>query len=228
MARLHLIRHGQASFGKADYDQLSERGYTQSRVLGEWLQDKHVPTALYQGAMKRHRQTLEAMSAGFGHPLPAATTLEGFNEFDHRAVIEALRPEWAEQGVMASELAQHPKPARAFQKVFSDAVQRWISGEYDDDYPETWNRFRERVLTALSAAMADTDGDLWVVTSGGPISVVMQSLLGLDDHRALSLNDVIANTSVTQLLFSGNRRSLAVFNNYAHLEQASPELITYR
>lgn len=228
MARLHLIRHGQASFGKADYDQLSERGYTQSRVLGEWLRDKHAPTALYQGAMKRHRQTLESMSDGFGDPLPQARTLDGFNEFDHRAVIEALRPDWSDQSVMASELAQHPKPARAFQQVFSEAVQRWLSGAHDDDYRETWDGFRRRVLAALDTAIEQSDGDLWVVTSGGPISVVIQSLLGLDDRKALSLNDVIANTSVTQLLFSGEHRSLAVFNNYAHLEQASPELVTYR
>ena len=36
---LLLVRHGQASFGAADYDQLSGRGVEQSRRLGDWLAD---------------------------------------------------------------------------------------------------------------------------------------------------------------------------------------------
>jgi hypothetical protein len=56
----------------------------------------------------------------------------------------------------------------------------------------------------------------------------MQSLLGLSDSKALALNEVIANTSVTRVLYSGNRRSLAVFNNYSHLEVEGPELVTFR
>ena len=31
------IRHGQASFGAENYDQLSERGAVQSQRLGTWL-----------------------------------------------------------------------------------------------------------------------------------------------------------------------------------------------
>ena len=31
------MRHGQASFGSSDYDQLSEIGFKQSNVLGDFL-----------------------------------------------------------------------------------------------------------------------------------------------------------------------------------------------
>jgi broad specificity phosphatase PhoE len=34
MGTLHLVRHGQASFGAADYDQLSDLGARQCRELG--------------------------------------------------------------------------------------------------------------------------------------------------------------------------------------------------
>ena len=34
MPVIYLIRHGQASFGKEDYDQLSEPGWEQSRKIG--------------------------------------------------------------------------------------------------------------------------------------------------------------------------------------------------
>ena len=34
MSVLLLVRHGQASWGSADYDVLSDRGHEQSRLLG--------------------------------------------------------------------------------------------------------------------------------------------------------------------------------------------------
>ena len=37
MSKILLVRHGQASFGAADYDNLSPTGHEQSRVLGEAL-----------------------------------------------------------------------------------------------------------------------------------------------------------------------------------------------
>ncbi|MFP2905716.1 histidine phosphatase family protein [Pyxidicoccus sp. 3LFB2] len=40
MGVVYLVRHGQASFGAADYDQLSETGLAQARVLGETLRPR--------------------------------------------------------------------------------------------------------------------------------------------------------------------------------------------
>jgi len=42
MSELYLIRHGQASFGTADYDRLSEKGIRQASVLGDHLADLDV------------------------------------------------------------------------------------------------------------------------------------------------------------------------------------------
>ena len=36
VADLYLVRHGQASFGAADYDKLSALGERQSALLGAW------------------------------------------------------------------------------------------------------------------------------------------------------------------------------------------------
>ena len=59
------IRHGQASFGSVNYDQLSERGALQSQRLGTWLAHRMPrPQRILIGAMQRHRQTLTASSAG--------------------------------------------------------------------------------------------------------------------------------------------------------------------
>ena len=229
MATIYLIRHGQASFGKENYDQLSPRGWEQGRVLGRWLAGKVQPAAVFGGNMERHRETVEAITGGFGDTLPDMQAVEGLNEFDHLQVVQRLRPEWTDRHRMASDLAAFPKPARAFQHTFEKAMTRWVSGEFDSDYTETWVAFRARVLTALNELIEFADGgDTLVSTSGGPIAVIAQHLLELNDHKALEMNSVIANTSVTRVLHSGPRRSLAVFNNYSHLEAEDSALVTFR
>ena len=229
MATIYLIRHGQASFGKDNYDQLSPRGWEQGRVLGRWLAGKVQPDAVFGGNMERHRETVEAIASGFGEALPDMQAVEGLNEFDHMQVVERLRPEWADRQRMASDLAAFPKPARAFQQNFEKAMARWVSGQFDSDYTETWPAFRARVIAALDGLIEFADGgNALVSTSGGPIAVIAQHLLELSDQKALEMNNVIANTSVSRILYSGPRRSLAVFNNYSHLEAEDSALVTFR
>lgn len=241
MATLHLIRHGQASFGHDNYDKLSPTGWQQGRVLGQSLQGLLTPDYLFTGSLQRHKETAAAMAEGFDGPLPALITEPGLNEFDHQQVIERYRPAWADRGVMAAELVSHDHPRKAFQYAFSEAVIRWTSGQHDADYAESWPDFQNRVWAGIermitqaqSAQHAKTSAEkgakhLLAVTSGGAIMVVMQRLLSLDDHAALKLNEVIANAGITRLVYSGERRSLAVFNNYSHLERVSPDLVTFR
>ncbi|MEX0605486.1 MAG: histidine phosphatase family protein [Marinobacter sp.] len=229
MASLYLIRHGQASFGKANYDELSERGWEQGRVLGRWLSGKVTPGVVVGGNLQRHRETVEAMASGFAGQLPGMQSMMGFNEFDHTEVIERFRPEWADRAVMTRDLSAFPKPARAFQEAFVMAVERWAGGRNDREYTITWSQFKTRVLAAMEELIEFADGaDVLISTSGGPISVMVQDLLNLDDRKTLQLNEVIANTSVTRVLYSGGRRSLSGFNNYSHLEAEDPALVTFR
>ncbi|SDX22439.1 histidine phosphatase family protein [Marinobacter mobilis] len=229
MATVYLIRHGQASFGKDNYDQLSPRGWEQGQVLGRWLAGKVAPNAVFGGNMERHRETVEAITTGFGQALPDMQAVAGLNEFDHMQVVERLKPEWADRQVMARDMMAFPKPLRLFQQVFEQAMARWVGGEYDSDYTETWAGFRQRVIAALDELISYADGgDVLVSTSGGPIAVIAQHLLELSDEKALAMNNVIANTSVSRILYSGPRRSLAVFNNYSHLEAEDPALVTFR
>ena len=229
MATIYLIRHGQASFGKENYDQLSSRGWEQGRVLGRWLKDKVEPAAVFGGNMERHRETVEAITGGYGEALPDMQAVEGFNEFDHTQVVERFRPEWADRDRMAQDLAAFPKPATAFQQVFEQAMGRWVGGEHDADYSESWSDFRKRVLTALDDLIEYVDGgNVLVSTSGGPIAVIAQHLLQLTDRKTLEMNSVIANSSVTRVLYSGPRRTLQVFNNFSHLEAEDPSLVTFR
>jgi broad specificity phosphatase PhoE len=229
MASVYLVRHGQASFGKENYDKLSLKGWEQGRVLGRWLAGKLAPAVVFGGDLVRHRETVEAMATGYGASFPDMQVVPGFNEFDHVGVLNGYRPQWRDRAVLAQDLAAFPKPAKAFQEAFVSAVKRWASGEYDHEYAEAWPDFKARVLLAFNEMLERAGGaDVLVATSGGPISVICQHLLGLDDKRALGLNEVIANTSVTRVLYSGTRHSLSVFNNYSHLEAEDPALVTFR
>ena len=40
MGMLYLVRHGQASFGAANYDQLSDLGQRQCQRLGKYFRDR--------------------------------------------------------------------------------------------------------------------------------------------------------------------------------------------
>ena len=90
MGTLYLVRHGQASFGAANYDQLSELGWRQSRRLGEhFLQQGRRFDAIMTGTLQRHAQTLEGIQQGLGTTQPS-TQLPGLNEYDSEAVIAAM------------------------------------------------------------------------------------------------------------------------------------------
>ena len=89
MGTLYLVRHGQASFGAADYDQLSPLGTRQCQALGEYLAERGLQfEAVLRGSLRRHVQSLAALSAGHGN-LPEALEWPGLNEYDGEALVRA-------------------------------------------------------------------------------------------------------------------------------------------
>ncbi len=233
MAAIYLVRHGQASFGAADYDQLSPRGEEQATLLGDWLKHCRLPiNKVYLGEAKRHLQTAQHCLA-VADDLSATVwqPLSGFNEFDHIEILNRHRPNLAENVAMAEFLAASDNPRRAFQQLFSDAIARWLSGEHDAEYTETWPQFCQRCRAALAQVIAEagTARDIWVFTSGGTISAILQDILGIGNANIFELNWTLVNSGVTKILFSGQRLSTSYINSQAHLEHLHrAELITYR
>jgi broad specificity phosphatase PhoE len=219
MGLVLLVRHGQASFGAEDYDVLSETGREQSRVLGRTLAAQGVvPAAVVHGAMRRQRDTAEALLEGAGWAVEPELD-EGWNEFDHVAVVARSAPE------PAASLDR-----RGFQRLFEDATARWSGGEHDQDYDESWPTFQARVSAALARAFA-RDGLTVAVSSGGPIAAVCAALV---DPAAApeqlprlwnAFNTVTVNASVTRILDGSTGRRLLSFNEHSHLPR---DLITYR
>ncbi len=225
MAAIYLIRHGQASFGQADYDQLSEKGEKQAQMLGQHWQALELPGKVFAGNLHRHEQTRDHFLSGLKQDNLPVASHTGFNEFNHVDVLIRYKPQWQNQDVMQADLAQHSDPKKALYLVFEQAIFRWMSGDYQDQYQESWQQFKQRCVGALNELiyqeLAHESGKACVVfTSGGPISVIIQHVLALDDQQALAINRQLKNTGVTKLLFSAERLSIDYFNSYSHLSVA--------
>lgn len=230
MGAVYLVRHGQASFGKADYDQLSETGFTQARVLGEALRHRLPrPDALFTGSLLRHRQTAETCQSTWGVAL-VPQRLPGFDEFDSDEIVQRHTPRYADSAVLMREMTAAGDPRRNFQELFTQAVARWVSGEHDAEYRESWSAFRQRCAQALDAVVQALGPSATgvVFTSGGPITALCQELLGLPHEQAFRINWMLTNCGVTKLIYSERGRYLSTLNEHAHFEGERRALITYR
>jgi broad specificity phosphatase PhoE len=242
MAAIYLIRHGQASFGKADYDQLSDKGMQQAKILGQHWQSLTTPDKFYSGDLLRHDQTLKCFTVGHQSTNTPTVIHSGFNEFDHVDILSCYNEKWHNFAQMSTDIQELSMPNKTLQKEFSQALQRWMSGEYDKEYKESWSQFKVRCVRALQnviqqelannrkakANKAKPTKDILVFTSGGTISVIIQHILQLKDEQAFQLNQQLRNTSVSKLLFSDDNLSVDYFNNYGHLELAGADWMTFR
>jgi len=230
MSAIYLIRHGQASFGDGDYDRLSKLGIEQSRVLGEAMRVR-VPQVdlVVCGSMQRHRQTAEACLQAM-QLTPAWDEDTGWNEYDHEEVIVRFEPRYADSQVLNDEIRAAADPHRAFQHMFSRAVMRWVGGECDADYAESFGGFCTRTNTALQrlAQRLQPSQNALMFTSGGPIAALAAELLHIPANEGFKISWILANAAVTKLVVSQRSVHLSTLNEHAHFEGARSELISYR
>ena len=236
MSTLHLIRHGQASFGAEDYDVLSPLGAEQARALGRHMAQRQVRIdALYAGPRRRQLDTarhLAEAAAELGCALPEIAVVPELDEFPAIELFRRWLPQLAADdpelaravGAMAGGAGMQ---RGAFQAAFEHITHRWARGELHAGDLESFAHFCERVGRGVNAVMAaqGRGRGVAVVTSGGPISVMVRMCLGLADERTMRLAWVIANASVTELRWRGDELSLFGFNAVHHLEDG---LVTYR
>lgn len=224
---LLLVRHGQASFGAADYDQLSERGRLQSRRLGEWLaRGDHRFRAVVVGGMRRHRQTADGVAAAFaaaGRPLPEVVDDAGFAEFDHHAVFSAWHDRDPSDPVAVAARSGQPRDVGAMLRA---ALLAWARDELPG-LPETWGAFGDRVRGAGARLESLAGGEeVLVLTSGGVISRLAQLALDVPDHRAVDLNLSLRNSALCEFHPEAGRLRLGSWNALPHLH-GERELWTY-
>jgi len=241
MSVIYLVRHGQASFGALNYDKLSEMGERQMRLLGEyWLKFGIKIDAAYSGTLSRQERSAECVAEVFkaaGKNFPETRTLAQFNEYETRHILTASLPDVLRQNPEIEKLVKEFAPGgpldlvnnkKAFQKIFSRVMDMWVDNRISLPDMETWKDFTGRVNQGISRVIEDQGAGktIAVFTSGGPVSAAMQRALNASDKTALELGWVIANGSVSEFRYSGEKFSLAIFNATGHLPE--PGLITYR
>jgi broad specificity phosphatase PhoE len=237
MARLVLIRHGQAAVFSDDSDRLTELGERQARLLGEHLVAKGlVFDHVLCGTLRRHAQTEAQVAQAYraaGKPWPQAVALPGWNEYDAHGVMgglaEALAARDAAFKAQVDEFvakAADPDRNRYFQRMFESLMACWLAGDIQAPGVEAFADFHGRVAAALAAVQAGTlRGTIAVFTSGGPIGVCVQETLGAPKAAALEVNWRVRNASLSELLFGKGRCSLDLFNATPHLPD---DLVSYR
>jgi len=225
MARILLVRHGQASWGAADYDQLSEVGERQSRHVGEVLAARGVrPDLVVRGTLRRHAQTAEATLAGGGWAEgsgPEVVEEPGWDEFHHEDVF-AAHPTGLPEGEWFADEAD-------FRRWFDAAMTRWTGG--GEGYREPFSAFGARVVAALQRtvdALGEDGRTALVFTSGGAISWVVTHLLSAPAPTWQRLNFVTANASLTHLHVRDGAASLLTYNDHSHFTGPDAELLTFR
>jgi broad specificity phosphatase PhoE len=223
-ARLWLVRHAQASFGSANYDQLSERGEQQAVRLAQWLVSDpalrfaHVVT----GALRRHTQTLAPLAQAFaavGRALPEAVHDPDWNEFQHEAVIRAWAAAHGDDPLLAA--ARNASDRRSIHALLAAALHAWADGELDGTVPETWSEFGMRVARARARVDALPRGKVLVISSGGPIARCAQFALGCDAQRAVQLNLALRNSAISEFRSSRGGWDLQIWNMLPHLSAAA-------
>ena len=211
MGTVYLVRHGQASFGAADYDQLSALGERQCHALGQWLAARDVRfEAVLHGSLRRQVQSVAALQSGYGD-LPAALEWPGLNEYDSEALLQAVHP---------GPLARPDTPAiyRAHFRLLRDALAAWMAGSVQPAGMPTHAQWVAGITSALDHVRTQCSGNVLVVSSGGPIGTAVAHVLQAPPSTSIELNLRLRNSALTELAYTPKRHMLLSFNHLPHLD----------
>jgi len=246
VSSLFLIRHGQASYGIANYDQLSALGVRQAHAIGEALAQSALHAApfdaIYAGPLKRQRDTAlhlrEAADAG-GRALPAIQILEELTEYPAfellRHWVPRLVAEDPQFAPLAGEGVEKPEMVRLLDLAFEKIIGQWGRGEIVTEGVESFADFVARVRRGIERIVrAHGKGARVVaVTSGGVIGTAVHLALEFALPRTLDVMRMVRNGSISEFAYRSRdfawragEFSLVGFNHVEHLRAA--EMITFR
>ncbi|MGH8235950.1 MAG: histidine phosphatase family protein [Steroidobacteraceae bacterium] len=232
MSVIYLIRHGQASFGTDNYDQLSPLGREQSAILGSYFAAPGEPIhSIYTGSLQRQRETAQLVAAALAPHAPPLSVEPAFDEYESESILHAFAASLtAAQRDEAGWPGLHTDRRRS-QFFLERAARAWVEARIVADGMLPWRDFHGRIIAAIEQIML-TEGrgkTLLVSTSGGVIGTIVAHVLGLANHIGIELNWAVHNASITRLIYNADKMSLSMFNSLPHLDQEGRrQLITYR
>lgn len=223
MGTLLLIRHGQASYGEADYDRLSTRGEEQARALGKFLETQRIDQ-VFVGPLRRQQGTAQlAREVATGMPEPK--TLVELAEYPAFDLLQHFMPKLVATDPKFAALTQTPSRELA-NEAFHTIIGKWARDEWRVDGVEHVAAFADRVRSGLDRIVreARSGARIAVITSAGPIGVAVGLTFGATPHHMVRTSVVIRNASISELKFRSQefdwhpeRVSLLSFNSTHHL-----------
>jgi alpha-ribazole phosphatase len=199
--RLYLIRHGETEWnntmkfqGSTDIP-LSENGRRQSERLGKRLASLKLD-AVYTSDLLRAYETATIINSHHNVPLEI---VPGLREINFGA--------W--EGLTIAEI----------KKLFADEITQWWKNPFSIRLPggETYFELVERSVKAAKNIVArHNDGQVLLVSHGGPIKSIVCSILGIDLSSYWKLG--LHNGSLSIIEFTGwDYGILTLFNDCSHL-----------
>jgi broad specificity phosphatase PhoE len=232
MSVIYLIRHGQASFGTDNYDQLSAVGREQSAMLGSYFAALGEPIhRIYTGSLARQHATAQLIADALAPHAPPLQVEPAFDEYDSESILHSFA-----SSLTPAQLEEAGWPGlrtdrRRFQFFLERAARAWVEAQIEAAGMLPWRSFHGRIIAAIENIMR-TEGrskTLLVSTSGGVIGTIVAHVLGLANHVGIELNWAVHNASITRLIYNADKISLSMFNGLPHLDQEGRrQLITYR
>jgi broad specificity phosphatase PhoE len=213
MGTLYLVRHGQASFGSDNYDQLSELGRRQCLRLGEYFRSRgrRFEVAI-SGTLQRQVQSLEAIAEGLQVPLEPLRR-PGLNEYDSAAVIAAVHAQPLQR-------PDSPERYRHHFRLLREGLAAWMAGSVRPAGMPSYREFVAGVVEVLDQVRRDHAGDVLLVSSGGPIATAVGQVLGAPPENTIDLNMRIRNSAISEFAVTPKRHALLTYNTLPHLDSA--------
>ena len=238
MSQIYFIRHAQASYLQANYDQLSAHGQSQSEALGRFLVENEVHfDKIFVGPLVRQQQTQQIVADVYQkHALlcHAPIVLSELAEHAGPDALRYLQPTLAARDPQIKrwndEILENPAlKKRNSLLLFAYFMQKWATGQITDADAlyEPWGAFRQRVKKAVEIILANTSSGqtVGVFTSGGVVAAaVAEATHTQNEAKVAALNYSVRNASFTQFKVTQNEFNLLAFNEVPHL---SKEMITF-
>lgn len=216
MSKLILMRHGQASFGSDRYDALSELGTLQARATGQWMKAQGTQVdRLVHGPRQRQRDSASLLREESGVS-PCLTQHGGLDEFAEGEEIFKAAEACLSRPMDGAENRSRLDVLRDYDST----CKAWGLGKIELAGRLSIDDFRIQVRQWFESLSDQPDAagqQIVAVTSAGVIAAVVCEVLELPNEKWHSLLRVIGNASLTEILFTKERRSLSAFNGMGHL-----------
>ena len=222
MPKIIFVRHGQAQFGQANYDKLSEVGHEQAVALGKALFEQGITIDHWvRGDMVRHAETLKGISQGMRTQVSHQIVTPDLNEYDFTGQLNARFVGGKAPAGLHTDRKTHFRALR-------ETLALWQNDKILNP-PESWAAFETRLKRAQQTIFGLEGDTILVVSSGGAISKIVANALSVSHAKQVDLQLQIKNASMSTFIYS--RRTggffLNAFNETPFVSAKTQHLLTY-